>query len=305
MPDVSAERCRAAIARHVPDLRMERVEPLSHHGWGGDSDAWLVNGELVFRFPRTPAIAAQLAVEACLLPQLAPTLPLAIPNFMYIARGAATGAPLFVGYRAIAGAPMTPALLAGHSLTDAQARALAATMGSFLTALHSFPVAQARACGATTQSEPEHTRALLERVREHVYPLFPPPLHAWTDHLFGDALASPLLWEYTPALVHGDLGSDHILFDPTRRAIAGIIDFGDMAIGDPLGDFVGLAAYDATFLEAALAAYTRPLGGAATERLAFYQKRLPFIALAWGAAHADQEALDNGMALLRAVVARG
>ena len=294
---------RQQIARHCLDLAVERMEPLPHWGWGGDSDAWLVNGTLIFRFPRTPDIAQQLRLEVCLLPQLAPLLPLAIPAFRYVASDPATHLPRFVGYSAIPGEPMTPALLDTLGMPEAERLALAAQMGGFLASLHGFPVECARECGAEEVREPDLTRALYERVRDLVYPRLAPPLRAWTDHLFGDYFANPGLWQFEPALIHRDLSSDHILFDRAARRITGIIDFGDLAIYDPVADFSGLAAYGNSFLEAALAAYTRPLGETARQRLAFYHRRVPYIALAWGAERSDDQALSEGMAALRAVVA--
>jgi aminoglycoside 2''-phosphotransferase len=188
---------------------------------------------------------------------------------------------------------------------DPTASALASSIAGFLTDLHGWPIERTRVCGVAEEREPERTRALFDRVRDCVYPLLAPALRAWTDHLFGDALADLRLWDYVPALVHGDLSADHILFDPATWTLAGIIDFGDTAVGDPLGDFVGLAPYGKAFLEAVLAAYSLPLGVAARDRLAFYRRRLPFIALAWGAENSDRKALDHGMALLRTVVTAG
>jgi aminoglycoside 2''-phosphotransferase len=293
---------RQQIARHCPDLSVERMEPLPHWGWGGDSDAWLVNGTRIFRFPRTPDIARQLRLEVCLLPQLAPLLPLAVPAFRYVASDPATQLPRFVGYPAIPGEPMTPSLLDALAMPEAERLALAAQMGGFLAALHGFPVERARECGAEEEREPDLTRALYERVRDQVYPLLAPSLRAWTDHLFGDYLANPRLWQFEPALIHRDLSSDHILFDRAARRITGIIDFGDLAFYDPVADFSGLAAYGTAFLEAALTAYARPLDATARQRLAFYRRRVPYIALAWGAERSDEQALSEGMAALRAVV---
>ncbi len=67
------------IRRHFPALDPRRVEALPHVGWGGDSDAVLVDGALVFRFPRSEEVARGLAVEVCLLPDLAERAPLPIP----------------------------------------------------------------------------------------------------------------------------------------------------------------------------------------------------------------------------------
>lgn len=310
MPELD-ERQRAFAARITdtfPELHIAALEELPHAGWGGDSDVWLVNGDMIFRFPRTDEMAVQLGVEACVLPRLAPTLPLAVPAFRYIARDVSGGPPQFAGYPLIRGEPMTPALLDGLGYAGAGRGELAKALGGFLARLHAFPLADARACGvAGAMSEPDRTHNLYERVRASVYPLLTPALRAWSDHLFGDALAQPGLWDYTPALVHGDLSDDHILFDRAAHTIAGIIDFGDMGVGDPLGDFAGLAPYGEAFLGAALAAYTLPgaLGPRARERLAFYQRRQPFIALAWGAEQQNEAALAAGQAHLRAVLAAG
>lgn len=310
MPEMDA-RQRAFAARITgafPELRIAVLAEMPHVGWGGDSAVWLVNGDLIFRFPRTDEMAAQLGVEACVLPRLAPTLPLPVPAFRYVARDEAGGPPRFAGYPLMRGEPMTPALLDDLGGAEAERADLAATLGGFLARLHAFPLADARACGvAETLGEPERSRDLYERVRATVYPLLAPALRAWTDHLFGDALLQRDLWDYTPGLVHGDLSDDHILFGRASRSIAGIIDFGDMGIGDPLGDFVGLAPYGETFVEGALAAYTQmaALGPRARERLAYYRKRLPFIALAWGAEQHDEAALAAGRAHLRAVLAAG
>ncbi|HEY7782330.1 MAG TPA: phosphotransferase, partial [Ktedonobacterales bacterium] len=261
-----------------------------------------MNGDLVFRFPRGPAIAAQLAVESRLLPELAPSLPLAVPRFEYLPRDDTTGLPIFAGYRAIPGEPLTPALLAqvgdgpssrglgslsphaavshpaspsatpsgspsprgerglgGEDPAGPGGEDLPAALGAFLAALHAFPVNRARELGAEEAREPDHTRALFESVREYVYPRLTPAVRRWTDHLFGDYLANPRLWEFAPALVHGDLSSDHILYDRAAGHLGGIIDFGDAGIYDPISDFVGLIDYGDAFLQAALAAHPATL----------------------------------------------
>jgi aminoglycoside 2''-phosphotransferase len=294
---------RDLIARHDPDLSIERIEPLPHVGWGGDSHAWLVNGALVFRFPRSLDIARQLHAETLLLPGLSAHLPLSIPDFRYIAADPAPGTPLFVGYPTIQGEPMTPDLLDALAIPDDERAELAAALGSFLAGLHNAPIDQARVAGVSELREPERTRQLYDRARDTVYPLLSRAMRAWTDHLFDDYLANPGLWAFEPALTHGDLSADHILFDRASRKIAGIIDFGDMALYDPMADFVGLREYGEGFIATALAAYARPLSHTASERLRFYQRRTPFIALAWGAEHGDEAAVSDGISALRAVIA--
>ena len=49
-------------------------------------------------------------------------------------------------------------------------------------------------------------------------------------------LTSELDLNYTPVIIHGDLGVYHILFDPTTQSISRIIDFGTAGLGDPATD---------------------------------------------------------------------
>jgi aminoglycoside phosphotransferase (APT) family kinase protein len=44
-------------------------------------------------------------------------------------------------------------------------------------------------------------------------------------------------------VLHGDLVSDHLLVDESTGRLTGIIDFGDVALGDPAHDLLGFWAY--------------------------------------------------------------
>lgn len=43
--------------------------------------------------------------------------------------------------------------------------------------------------------------------------------------------------------MHGDLVPEHILLDEKTGQLSGIIDFGDVALGDPAQDFLGFWTY--------------------------------------------------------------
>ncbi len=87
---------RAAIAEGFPNLSVDTLEYLSE---GKDSVACLVNHRLVFRFPKQDRAEQKLLIETRLLPELAPTLPLAIPRFTYTVLTPLTSYPrAFVGY---------------------------------------------------------------------------------------------------------------------------------------------------------------------------------------------------------------
>ena len=60
-------------------------------------------------------------------------------------------------------------------------------------------------------------------------------------------------------LIHNDLGTEHILLDQTSGKITGIIDWGDVALGDPAFDFSGLCVFAGDdFLQQGLESYFRP-----------------------------------------------
>ena len=47
-------------------------------------------------------------------------------------------------------------------------------------------------------------------------------------------------WSFSPVLTHHDFGPDHLLVQPETLTVSGVIDFGDVVVGDPAIDFVGL-----------------------------------------------------------------
>ena len=73
---VSPELAMALVREQFPELAPRRIEPF---GSGWDNTAYLIDGALVFRFPRREVAVELLETEARVLPGIAPHLPLAIP----------------------------------------------------------------------------------------------------------------------------------------------------------------------------------------------------------------------------------
>ena len=114
----------------IQDVFGIRVETIAIVDVGYDSEVAVVNGEWIFRFPRRAQVERRLETEIALLPELAPSLPVAIPRFEYLARDPV----MCVGYRLIDGEPLT---------ADVSPQQVAA----FLAALHAFDVPRAEALG--------------------------------------------------------------------------------------------------------------------------------------------------------------
>jgi aminoglycoside 2''-phosphotransferase len=96
---MSEQRARTEIARAFPELP---VRDIAFLGAGMDSDAYLVDDEWVFRFPKREAAARALGREAAVLPKLAGRLPVATPTTTCCTSGRTTARPSFVGSSAIA-----------------------------------------------------------------------------------------------------------------------------------------------------------------------------------------------------------
>ncbi|MFT7836086.1 phosphotransferase [Saccharothrix sp. BKS2] len=175
-------------------------------GWG--SVAVLV-GDRVERRPRRPDVEPQLRREVRLMPWLAPRLPLPVPVPELVSDD-----PLVVRHVLVPGEPT-------GGVDPAHGRAL----GAFLRALHATPPAGAAALGVA----PADRAGALDRFAAEVVPLLPAAVRARAGALLDAVRDLP-----ADAVVHGDVGPEHVLAD--GAGLTGVIDFGDAHLGDPALD---------------------------------------------------------------------
>ena len=250
---MSEQQIRFEIEHAFPELGVREVEYL---GAGADSEAYLVNGAWVFRFPKRADVARALAREVAVLPKLAGRLPVATPRFEYVGQRAGSGL-LFAGYRLIPGEPLTPELFA--SLASGHQERVFATLAAFLHGVHGFPVADAAACGVEELSVRAWVEASWSRGHAVVLPLMPPDAGLALRRLIEGFLADARNDAPTPCLLYADFAPEHVLFDAAAGAIVGIIDWGDVVIGDPDFDLLYLYQdYGADFVRRLLAHYPHP-----------------------------------------------
>jgi aminoglycoside phosphotransferase (APT) family kinase protein len=251
---VSAELARSLIEAQFPDLAPARVEPV---GAGWDNTAFRVNGAHVFRFPRRRFAVPFLEAETRVMPALAPRLPLPVPAPAFIGRPTDAYPWPFTGYPLIPGRTACAA-----DLDHGQRVAAAAPLGRFLAALHGVPAAAAARAGAGPDPIARLDLArYLPRAREALDQL------AYRG-VVGDARPFTAILDAAPAayaaradtLVHGDLYVRHLLVDQQNR-LAGVIDWGDVHLGDPAADL--MVAH--TFLPAAAHAAFRQAYGPVAE----------------------------------------
>jgi aminoglycoside phosphotransferase (APT) family kinase protein len=228
--DIDTALAARLIAAQFPHLQGRAVEPF---GVGWDNAAFLVDGRIVFRFPRRRDWAGLIAREVAVLPRIAAQVPLAVPAPSFVGAPSGEYPYLFAGYERIAGETAC-----SLPLSDEARGALAAPLARFLRALHAVPSEPLVAVGLTGDEIGRldgEKRLRLTRERIHALP--------------GEALSGAgeacLAWlEAHPpvalaagarSLVHGDLYARHLLLDPAAR-LAGIIEGGDVHLGDPAID---------------------------------------------------------------------
>lgn len=199
--------------RLITDALGRRPRTILEIDEGYDYEVVMVDDDWVFRFPRRSAVEEVLEVEIALLPALASALPVDVPSFEHISRD-----PLFVGYRLIRGDP----------LVDEDADGVHA----FLEALHTFDP-----LGLPVE-RPDWVLSYRDQCGEFerlVFPLLDEDSRRGARKLFGEVAT---LVGFEPTLLHGDLGPAHLLVCDGR--LAGVIDWGDVRVGDPALDYAWL-----------------------------------------------------------------
>ncbi|HWW88976.1 MAG TPA: phosphotransferase [Vicinamibacterales bacterium] len=226
---VSAGLACALIDSQFPVLAPARVEPF---GAGWDNTAFLVNDELVFRFPRRQIAIEGLETEARLLPMLASLVAVPIPVPRWVGHPEARYPWPFAGYRKLSGRTAY-----GAWLHDDVRASLARPLADFLAALHSVRLEDAEEWGVgpdvhgrfdLARLGPKIAKSLEDLVNREVIN-DPRP---WLDVI--DSASAVSTFGRT-AFVHGDLYARHVLVDDGGR-LSGIIDWGDVHWGNPAGD---------------------------------------------------------------------
>jgi aminoglycoside phosphotransferase (APT) family kinase protein len=246
------------------------------------------------------AVAQTLLVEIGLLPLLAPALPAPMPQFRYVAPHGAPTDPAFpfVGYPLLPGVPLT---------TLRPNTPLLAELAAFLHALHTFPSATAVAAGVPARDWSgwvAQWAQFRQTVLAGLAGRATPPVLAWVaDHLA--AFLAELQRTPLPlTLIHHDLAPEHLLVTPDGTHLAAVIDWGDVALGDPALDFVGLAAVaDPATLATLLAAYG-PVDTRLLVRVAWYGTLGPCHLLHYGLAINDPAVIAAAVGQLTAQAAQ-
>ncbi len=202
-------------------------------GEGDNSKAFIINENYIFRFPKRKEVKQKIKIEIAVLPKIKSSLNLTIPHFEFISPEIN-----FVGYKIIPGAPLASGTY--NSLNKKQQTYIHQAIGKFLFQLHHTPLNTVHYCALETMYPSEEYSDNFRKAQKFIYPHISKNKQKIITKIFTDYRDNSENFNYTPALIHNDFSKDHILFDTESKLLTGIIDFGDIAIGDPDYDLMYL-----------------------------------------------------------------
>lgn len=231
---VSLKLAKQLIKEQFPKVDLEKVSQI---GEGFDNTVIQLNEEYVFRFPRRPIAVTLIQVENKLLPSLAGNLPLAIPEPIFFGKPSCDYPYPFTGYKLVKGY-----LPVNESMESKISSAI--RLAHFLKVLHQFPVQKAKQLGVQPDGMRRldvsfRQRSLNDELSKLVTLGYSEQANAVRNYLKELDLSHT---ESYNTLVHGDIHVRNILLD-SEGVLAGVIDWGDVHIGNPAIDLSFLFSY--------------------------------------------------------------
>ena len=215
----------------VRALLQEQHADLAHlslievdEGW--DNKLFRLGQDLAVRIPRRAASAALIEHEQRWLPRLSPRLPLPVPAPLRVGR---PGSGFPWSWSVVRWFPGQSALLTPPRDVEATTATTAVALGRFLRALHQ--PAPEDAPHNPWRGVPLSARA--KTMQDNLQQLDGLVDHGAVLDLWERVLSTPP-WSEPPLWIHGDLHPGNLLVSDGR--LSAVIDFGDLAAGDPATD---------------------------------------------------------------------
>jgi aminoglycoside phosphotransferase (APT) family kinase protein len=221
---VDEELARRLLAQ-FPELELKSLRPFAE-GW--DYTIWLVDEAWAFRFPRREIAVPGVVREIAVLPELAPLLPVPVPEPVFVGEPGVEFPWPFFGSALLAGRELGDAGLGDDARID-----VARQLALFLRRLHDSEVAYALPADANRRADMSarvpKTREQLAEVEAAGIWRRPPSIDALL------AQAERLPPSTASAVVHGDLHFRQLLVGEDAR-LTGVIDWVDVCRSDPAID---------------------------------------------------------------------
>lgn len=239
-PDIEVTEALAKTSIEEQFGKLLQVEDIKHIGSGWDNKVFLVNHDIIFRFPHRKLAAGLIERENAILKNLHTRVCVEIPALEYIGQPSTYYPYYFHGYRKIKG---ISGCYAGLAPTEriASLRPLA----TFLKELHSITEAKAEKIGGRHQIfDRTKINDVIETMSEQVDKLIARGICKINKKCFEDeiALAKEIeLPSDNKVLIHGDLYCRHLMFNQGK--LAGVIDWGEVGINNRAVDLAVIFSF--------------------------------------------------------------
>ena len=271
-----------AFVRERFGLDADAFEPIGE-GWAYDT--YLADGVWVFQFPHLPGEDETLRKQIALLPELAHEVSGSVPVPEHVSLD-----PPCMGYRRIEGVPFPE--VGDEGIWPER-------LGRFLYDVHMVPPEFVGMRARSAEVVREDQRFELEEWRRRIVPMLDPDERERALDMFAAYVDDDASWGFATCLTHGDLGPEHILVTPAGD-LAGVIDWGDAAVGDPAWDFAWLLGAAPLAGERALSAYGGEPDQRFRDRARFVFALMPWHEVAYGLSTDQPGFVESGLAGVRA-----
>jgi len=224
-PVIDAALARSLVADQFPHWAGLPVRLVARSGW--DNRTFRLGRHMLVRMPSAADYVGQVAKEHRWLPQLAPLLPLVIPEPLAMGTPALAYPWHWSVYRWIEGGT------AGRG-TIADMDAFAASLACFLLALQRIDAAEGPAPGLHSFHRGAGLAVYDTQARRAMAALQGNLDSNAATRIWEAGLASA--WIAKPVWVHGDISAGNLLVRHGR--LHAVIDFGQLTTGDPACDAV-------------------------------------------------------------------
>jgi aminoglycoside phosphotransferase (APT) family kinase protein len=263
------------------------IAPLRVLGSGMGNLVVETHSGAVFRIARDKETAARFNFERLLLEELAPHLPVSVPQPRWQASDLPDEPHGAMGYQKLDGVPLGSEVLEGE-----RARTLGADVGKFLAALHAVSPSDLRTRVPVYDPKQIISKTFCASIREIVSAR---ASTQETDAIDRWLIRAPTLFSNDSlVLCHSDLWYENVLVSGSFR-LMGILDWGNASVAHPAQDFAALHYNGETYLKAACGAYADSTGKDATEvcfqSTAFLMLR-ELVGLQWAMRHRPEEISD-------------
>ncbi|MBI3385110.1 aminoglycoside phosphotransferase family protein [Candidatus Gottesmanbacteria bacterium] len=261
------EKYLQVIKKIFPAISEEQIEVFDD-GW--DFVVFLVNKKMTFRFPRRKYYADKLPAEVDFITKFKKLSPVPIPNLKLHADK--TLKFPYVTYPFISGVQFKKEL--AGTFSQEELLTIAKQLAYFLSALHSFPLEKIKALRKYGLEGLKAWQNRLKKIKQKVFPFISTSEQQWIEKIFNNFFAVMKKSNIKLCVTHSDIMPEHIIVDPHKHTLSGIIDFGDISIGDPALDFTFLNKYGKDFLDKVYDEYKLITDEYFETRRQFYEDRL-------------------------------